>query len=109
MNEILIQDTIIAYKLFRVLKNGDISPLFINKKQRLSLNTWIPAEKNHKTNGYVYRPFWHCTLTPNAPHLTEKGRAWYEIEIKDYKEYKKPKHQGGTWLLADSIKILKKL
>lgn len=96
-----------AYKLVRLLKDGSITPLFINKKQRLALNEWLPAEKNHKTDGYTYRPFWHCTEQPNAPHLSEKNRVWVELEIKDYTEYNRPEHQGGKWFLAENIKIVK--
>lgn len=98
----------IAYKLFRVLKNGEISPLFINKKARLPLNKWLVAEA-HRTKGYKFRPFWHCTSNPSADHLTEKGRQWYQIEIKDYSEMKRPPSQGGLWYLANNIKIIKKV
>lgn len=44
----------IAYKLFRELKDGSISPLFINKKLRLKLNEWLTAE-SHPTKGFVFR------------------------------------------------------
>ncbi len=71
----------IAYKLFRVLKNGEITPLFINKKQRLPIGEWLEAE-SHRTKGYTYRPFWHCTHQPCAPHLTTAGRRWYKVEIE---------------------------
>ena len=97
-----------AYKLFRVLKSGEITPLFINKKFRLPIGEWLEAE-SHPTKGYVYRPYWHCTKQPHAPHLTEKGRAWYLIEMEEFTEFQKPEHQGGTWYLANRIKILEKL
>ena len=97
-----------AYKLFRIMKDGEISPLFINKKARLPLNTWLPSE-SHRTKGYTYRPHWHCTSKPEADHLTTKGRAWYEIEIKDFTEMKRPPSQGGLWYLADNIKIIKQI
>lgn len=100
-------NTIKAYKLFRVMKDGSIAPLFINKRARVPIGQWVPAEKGYRTKGYVYRPFWHCTMTPTAPHLTEKGRAWFEIEIKDFTLHNKPEHQGGTWYLADNIKVIK--
>lgn len=98
----------IAYKLFRVLKDGNITPLFINKKCRLPLNEWLPAE-SHETKGYKYRPFWHCTNQPAAPHLSEKGRAWYKVKIGGYKIQKRPKNQGGIWYLANWIIILEKV
>ena len=95
----------IVYKLFRVLKSGEITPLFINKTKRLKLNKLLKAE-SHPTAGYAYRPFWHCTSKPFAPHLSEKNRVWMEVEIKDFTEFMKPEHQGGKWYLAKSIKIL---
>lgn len=97
-----------VYKLFRVLKSGEITPLFINKKQRLPIGEWLPAEE-HKTKGFKFRPGWHCTSKAVAPHLSEKGRAWYEVEIKDYEELKRPESQGGLWYLAKNIRIIKKL
>lgn len=97
-----------AYKLFRELKDGNITPLFINKTQRLPIGKWIKAEA-HRTKGYKYRPGWHCTANAAAPHLSEKGRGWYEIEIKDFSEMDRPPHQGGLWYLANHIKIIKKV
>lgn len=100
-----------AYKLFRVLKSGEITPLFINRTCRLPINKWMAAEKNHNRvkDGFKYRPFWHCTSQPIAPHLSMKNRAWYEIEMKDYEDMQRPKTQGGLWYLANNIKIIKKL
>ena len=96
----------IAYKLFRVLKNGDITSLFINKRVRLSYDKWLIAE-SFPTKGYLLRPFWHCTSEPIAPHLSEKGRIWLKVEIEDYEVYNRPESQGGVWYLANKIKILK--
>jgi hypothetical protein len=28
--------------------------------------------ESHPTKGFALRPFWHCTSTPSAPHLSEK-------------------------------------
>jgi len=97
-----------AYKLFRTLKDGNITPLFINKKYRLPINEWLEAE-SHPTTGFKYRPHWHCTSKPEAPHLSTKNREWYEIEIEDYEELKRPTSQGGVWYLANRIKIINKL
>ena len=95
-----------AYKLFRLLKSGDITPLFINKKFRLPLKVWLEAE-SHPTKGYKYRPYWHCTSSPVAPHLSEKGRQWFEIEMEGFENFDRPDHQGGLWYLAKRIKIIK--
>jgi hypothetical protein len=95
----------IAYKLFRQTKNGEITSLFINKKRRLPSNTWLEAEC-FPTKGFAVRPYWHCTSSPAAPHLSEKGRIWKKILMEDYEEFKRPDIQGGMWYLAKRIKIL---
>lgn len=96
----------IAYKLCRLKANGEITPLFINKSKELEFNKWLPAEC-HPTKGYKTRPFWHCCSEPNAPHLSENGRVWVQLEIKDFEEFKRPNNQGGLWYLAKNIKIIK--
>ena len=98
--------TMIAYKLFRVLQSGEITPLFINKTCRLQRGKVILAE-NHPTKGFAHIPFGHCCSQPIAPHLSMKGRAWYEIEIYNYTEFKRPVSQGSIWYLASKIKIIK--
>lgn len=95
-----------AYKLFRLRKNGSLSPLFINKKQLLPISEWIPAEP-HPTKGFKFRPYWHCMSAKLAPHLSKKNRIWCEIEIKDYHTIERPKKQGGLWYLAKWLKINK--
>ena len=104
MQSINLNDMIV-YKLFRKKKCGDITSLFINKTKILPINVWLNAEA-HPTHGYKFRPYWHCTEKPIAPHLTEKGRVWLEVEIDDFTEFKRPEHQGGKWFLAGKIKIL---
>ncbi len=95
-----------AYKLVRQLKNGEITSLFINKKERLSLNKWLDAE-HHPTKGFKVRPFWHCTSEMKAPHLSKKDRVWVELEMEDVIEFKRPVSQGGLWFLANRIKIIR--
>lgn len=97
-----------AFKLFREMKDGSIAPLFINKTQRLDIGKWYKAEA-HRTKGYKFRPGWHCTSQPVAPHLSEKGRGWYEVEIKNYEDMKRPPSQGGLWYLANNLKVIKKV
>lgn len=96
----------IAYKLCRMKKDGNITSLFINKNKPLVFNEWIEAE-SHPTNGYKLRPFWHCTQNPKAPHLSEKNRVWVKVEIDEYQEFDRPNSQGGMWYLAKRIKLLK--
>ncbi len=97
-----------AYKLVRKLKDGSLSPLFINKKSRFILNEWMEAE-GHLTKGFAFRKGWHCTLEPIAPHLSPKGRVWVEVEAGNFEYYNRPESQGGVWLLAQKIKVIKEL
>lgn len=97
---------IIAYKLFRKMKNGELAPLFINKKQRIPFDKWLDAEL-HPTKGYAVRKGWHCTLKPIAPHLSTKNRVWVEVLADGCKFYERPINQGGKWVLAQKIKLVK--
>lgn len=94
-----------AYKLCRILKDGSITSLFINKEKRLPFNEWLIAE-SHPTDGYKHRPYWHCTSEPIAPHLKEDGRVWVVCEIEDFTEFIRPVSQGGKWYLANRIKLI---
>lgn len=100
-----------AYKLVRQMKDGALSPLFINKKSRLPIGEWMNAEE-HKTKGFAFRPGWHCTLKPIAPHLhmnpkNQAKRVWVEVEIEDFTIEQRPENQGGKWALAKRMKINK--
>ena len=94
-----------AYKLFRVLKSGELTSLFINKTERLKMGVWLEA-KSYPTKGFKVRPFWHCTEKPVAPHLTVKGRKWVKVEMEEFTEFNRPVFQGGKWYLAKRIKII---
>lgn len=103
----------IGYKLIRKLKDGSLSPLFINKKSRIPVGEWLQAE-SHPTKGFSVRNGWHCCLKPHAPHLTldpknQARRVWVEVEVEDYELYNRPESQGGTWVLAQRMKIVKEL
>jgi hypothetical protein len=97
-----------AYKLLRVRKDGTVGPLFINQRQRIPVGEWLNAEP-HRTKGYAFRPGWHCTATPNAPHLTTKGRVWYEVRIMGFVRHKRPQYQGNLWFLAQQMKLVARL
>lgn len=97
-----------AYKLLKKRKNGTLGPLFINRRQVILEDTWLEAE-NHPTKGYAERPGWHCASSPHAPHLSEKNRVWCEVEIKDYYEFKRPARQGGIWLIANQMKLIREI
>ncbi len=95
----------IAYKLFRQRKDGSIGPLFINARLRIPVGVWLDAEC-HPTKGFAVRKGWHCTFTQHAPHLSTKGRVWVKCEVADYTTYDRPESQGGTWVLANKMKVL---
>ena len=103
----------IAYKLIRKLKDGSLSPLFINKKSRIPIGEWLEAEY-HPTNGFAGRMGWHCTLKPEAPHLVinpknQAQRVWVEVEIENFEYYDRPESQGGTWVLAQRMKVIREI
>ena len=96
-----------AYKLFRMTKTG-LAPLFINPRLRLEIGKVYQAE-DHPTKNYAHRPGWHCTLTPCAPHLKQgpgSGRVWCRVEVTGTKMYARPESQGGSWVLAETLKVL---
>jgi hypothetical protein len=95
-----------AYKLMRRRKDGTLGSLFINKKQIIPLNVWLSAEI-HPTKGYAFRPGWHCTLKPHAPHLKLQGRVWVEVKVTNYSLFERPLSQGGKWVLANEMKVIK--
>ena|SRR6056297_733740 len=95
----------IAYKLFRQRKDGTLGPLFINARLRVPIGEWMQAE-DHPTKGYAHRPGWHCTLKPLAPHLSTKNRVWAKCEIEDYTKFDRPQSQGGTWVLANKLRVI---
>lgn len=98
-----------AYKVFKKRKDGTIGPLFIGATQRLPMNTWLDAE-DIPTKGFAHRPGWHAGREPNATHLKMlDNRVWFEVEIEDYETFKRPTNQGGEWLIAQRMKIIKEL
>ena len=96
----------IGYKLLRVRADGSLGPLFINARQRIPFGVWLPAE-DHPTKGFAHRPGWHVSIAPHAPHLSMTGRAWAVVEVEDYRKLVRPPHQGGVWLIANRMRVLR--
>ena len=69
-----------AYKLFRIRKDGSLGSLYINQKFKIPVREWLKAEE-HKKRGFAFRPGWHATHSPEAPHIKTKGRQWWEVNI----------------------------
>lgn len=102
----------IAYKLFRLRKDGSLGPLFINARQRLYVASPSSAPyvaEAHPTKGFTFRPGWHCCSEPVAPHLSKRGRVWCRVKISDYTEHQRPASQGGLWYTANRLSILEVL
>lgn len=99
-----------AYKLLRLMKDGKLYPLFIDKKRARPIGEWLQAEC-HPTKGFAVRPGYHCCFEMNAPHLKKElangeKRVWVECEVEDYETYDRPECQGGAWILAQRMKIV---
>ena len=97
--------TKVAYKLLRRRRDGSLGPLFINRRQRIPVGAWLPAE-DIPTKGYAHRPGWHCCCQPYAPHLSERGRVWYVVELEGVRMMRRPASQGGTWYLAEKMCVI---
>jgi hypothetical protein len=45
-----------------------------------------------------------------APALRGPGvRCWVEVELQDYEHYDRPESQGGTWVLAQKMKVIREI
>jgi hypothetical protein len=101
----------IGFKLFKQRKDGTLGPLFINARQVVPVGKWLRAE-DKPTKGFAHRPGWHATLRMEAPHLAKepKGgqmRVWAEVEMEGTMEYARPESQGGTWVLAEWLRVVR--
>lgn len=101
-----------AYKLFKIRKDGSIGSLFINAAERYELNTWMDAQPIKKS-GFAFRCGFHCLFSPLAPHLKSElssgeKRAFFKVEVDEYQYFTRPESQGGKWILAQRMKILEK-
>jgi hypothetical protein len=95
-----------AYKLFHQRRDGSLGPLFINRRQRIPVGEWLDA-KPYLTEGYAFRPGWHCMCKPVAPHLkVSDDRLWCKVMVRDYTTYSRPKNQGDKWILAQQMKVV---
>lgn len=94
-----------AWKLLRVRRNGTLGPLFINRSLVVPVGKWLNAE-DHPTPKFAHRPGWHAALLPVAPHLSMKGRVWCRVELRNWVSLPRPASQGGTWFLAERMKVV---
>jgi len=102
-----------AFKLFKQRKDGTLGPLFINARLRIPVGEWLEAE-DHPTKGFAHRPGWHCTKKQSAPHLKKQPkngprRVWCRVEVEGVTEFERPVAQGGTWFLANRMRVVEVL
>ena len=112
----------IVYKKVRILKDGKVYPLFIDKTKPFEFGEWMKAGF-HPTKGFAPRSLgkdadgneiggWHCCYQPVAPHIADElksgeKRIWMKCEAKgEMKKYDRPESQGGAWLLVEWLKPL---
>lgn len=96
----------IAYKQFRIDKSGNLHPLFVFANDTIPVGKWLIAKAGPRTEtGKVisklgplaYRPGWHLSEAPYAPHIgiKENGKikyqkpdtVWAECEVYDEQDY----------------------
>ena len=111
VNEFNGKEWMTAYKLMRLGKDGNVYPLFINKKEATRFGEVLKAEC-YPTRGFAIRCGWHCCFQPVAPHLKEKlasgeRRVWVEVKVRDWESYDRPESQGGAWILAQKMIAVK--
>ena len=99
-----------AYKLLRI-KDGKLFPLFINRNVETPIGVEMIAEC-HPTKGFAIRKGWHCCFKPVAPHLkmhlsNGEQRVWVECNVEDWESYDRPESQGGAWVLAQKMTIIR--
>jgi len=101
----------IAYKLVRQGRDGNLYPLFIDRNRPYIFGEHRTAEYI-PTKGFAPRLGFHCCFTPYAPHLKQhlksgEKRVWIECEIDDFKTYPRPPSQGGEWILAQKLTAIR--
>lgn len=103
-----------AYKQFRIDKNGNLHPLFVFATETIPLGVWLVAKEGVRTtDGKVksklgplaFRPGWHLSDAPFAPHIgiKENGKVrymrpdtvWALCEVNDTNDYTPEAHQNG--------------
>lgn len=91
-----------AYKQFRIDKHGNLHPLFVSTTDIIPVGKWLVSKEGQRTaTGKVasklgplaYRPGWHLSEAPYAPHIgiKENGKVkyqrpdtiWAECEVAD--------------------------
>ena len=96
----------VAFKQFRMDKSGNLHPLFVYADEIIPIGEWLmakegPRQENGKVKsklgGLAYRPGWHLSEAPYAPHIgiKENGKVkymkpdtvWALCEVSDAVDY----------------------
>ena len=94
------------YKQFRIDKRGNLHPLFVFANETIPQGVWLKAKPGNrlesgkvasKLGGLAYRPGWHMSEAPFAPHIgiKEHGKikymhddtVWALCEVYDEVDY----------------------
>ena len=95
-----------AYKQFRIDKSGNLHPLFVFAGEVIRIGEWLTAKAGDrdqkgkvksKLGPLAYRPGWHLSEIPYAPHIGVKENGvvrymkpdtvWAECEVYDKYDY----------------------
>ena len=106
---------IIMYKQFRQDKSGKLHPLFVFPTDDVAIGEWLKAKEGmrndkggvkSKLGSLAYRPGWHLSEAPYAPHIgiKENGEikymhddtVWAEVEVYDGINYTLDAKQAGV-------------
>lgn len=104
-----------AYKQFAIDKYGKLHPLFVNAKDEIPVGRWIMATEGRRTEAgkvvsklgpLAYRPGWHLSEIPYAPHIgiKENGKikymkprtVWAECEVYDENDWTAEARANGV-------------
>ena len=102
----------LAYKLFRLRKDGTLGSLFVNRNAVLPMGVWLNASGSYPHPRLALRPGWHCCGEMRAPHIKMRlkngeQRVWARVIMSPgARPDKRPESQGGLWWLAPRIQIL---
>ena len=103
-----------AYKQFRMDKSGKLHPLFVFADEVIPTGVWLKAKEGQRTDkggvksklgSLAFRPGWHLSEAPYAPHIGIKedgvikymhdDTVWAECEVYDVNNYTFEAHQNG--------------
>lgn len=96
----------LMYKQFRMDKSGKLHPLFVFANEVIPVGEWLTAKEGVRTSDgkvksklgpLAYRPGWHLSEAPYAPHIgvKENGKikymrpdtVWALCEVYDAKNW----------------------